>query len=314
MSISFRPAVRENVSVIVGLIGPSGSGKTYTALELATGIAEVTGSKVGFIDTENGRASHYADQFRFDVAELGAPFRPDAYAVAIMGAAKAGYNPVVVDSMSHEHYGEGGLLDWHEEEFQRMGGRDAVKMAAWIKPKMSHKKMVQKLLQVKAHIIMCFRAEEKIKMVPNPKKKGKVEPTNIGWQPICEKNLPYELTTSLLFEPERPGMPVPLKLQKQHQVLFPTGQVVTRAAGIGLAEWAAGGVKAQADRVNEAPGLRPEIEDALVCINLAASLAELKKVAKSLASLSLTAADHQALDGPYKTKLDSFEKMEKENG
>ena len=38
-------------------------------------------------------------------------------------------------------------------------------MAAWIKPKMAHKQMVNKLLQVRAHIILCFRAEPKIEMV-----------------------------------------------------------------------------------------------------------------------------------------------------
>jgi hypothetical protein len=76
------------------------------------------------IDTENGRARHYADQFAFDVADLHAPFTPLAYQEAIVAAAAAGYPVVVVDSMSHEHAGDGGLLDMQEAELERMAGDD----------------------------------------------------------------------------------------------------------------------------------------------------------------------------------------------
>src|SRR3954464_601021 len=163
MAFNFRPATRENVGLLIGLSGGTGSGKTYTAMRLAQGIAG--DKRFAVIDTEAGRAKHYADAFKFDHGDLQPPFRPDAYAEAIKAADEAGYPVIVVDSMSHEHAGEGGLLDWHEEEYQRMGGRDAVKMTAWIKQKMAHKQMVQRLLQVRAHLILCFRAEEKIEIV-----------------------------------------------------------------------------------------------------------------------------------------------------
>src|SRR4249919_950571 len=128
MAFTFRPAVRENVGLLIGLSGASGSGKTYSAFRLAKGIA---GDKpFAVIDTEAGRAKHYGDRFKFDHGDLKPPFRPGAYADAIGAADAAGYPVIVVDSFSHEHAGEGGLLDWHEEEFQRMGGREAVKMAA----------------------------------------------------------------------------------------------------------------------------------------------------------------------------------------
>ena len=68
----------------VVLIGGTGSGKTYTAMRLASGIA---GDKpFVVIDTEAGRAKHYADSFKFDHGDLKAPFRPDAYADAIKAA------------------------------------------------------------------------------------------------------------------------------------------------------------------------------------------------------------------------------------
>lgn len=246
--IMFKPAIRENVGLLIGMIGGTGSGKTYSAFRMASGIA---GDKpFAVIDTEARRALHYADQFRFDHAELPAPFRPEAYEEAIIAADKAGYPVIVVDSMSHVWAGDGGVLDWQEEELDRMAGndyakRERVKMAAWIKPKMAHKHMVQRLLQVKAHLILCFRAEQKIEMV---KVNGKLEIvpkqslTGIdGWIPVCEKNLPFELTASFLLLADHPGIPKPIKLQEQHKALFPLDTPITEASGKLIAEWAAGG-------------------------------------------------------------------------
>jgi hypothetical protein len=246
--VEFKEAVRRDVSLIIGLAGTSGSGKTYSALELATGLAG--GEKFVVIDTENGRALHYADRFRFDHGDLRAPFRPDAYAAVADKADAAGYPVIVVDSMSHEHAGEGGLLDWHEEILDRIAGddwrkREACKMKAWIEPKMSHKRLVQHLLKVRAHLILCFRAEEKVEM---SKENGKtvIRPKQSvvgadGFMPISEKNLPYELTASFLMRAERPGVPIPIKLEEQHRALFPLDSTITRETGRLLAEWAKGG-------------------------------------------------------------------------
>jgi dephospho-CoA kinase len=157
MPFEFRPAKRENVPLLIGLAGGTGSGKTYTALRLAKGIAGDV--PFALIDTETGRAKAYADQFRFDHGDLSAPFRPDRYLEAITAADKAGYPVIVVDSMSHEHAGDGGLLDWHDEILDKRAGddwkkREALTMLAWVEPKGSHKRMVQRLLQLRAHVIL----------------------------------------------------------------------------------------------------------------------------------------------------------------
>lgn len=257
MSFEFRPATRENVSLLIGLAGGTGSGKTFTAMRLATGIA---GDKpFAVIDTEAGRAKHYADQFKFDHGDFAPPFSPARYAEAIMAADKAGYPVIVVDSASHEHAGDGGLLDMHEAEYQRMGGRDNVKVAAWIKPKLEHKKFVGKLLQLRAHLILCFRAEEKIEMVRDENGKMKPMPKKSltgldGWIPICEKNLPFELTASFLLLATQPGIPKPIKLQQQHRPLFPLDQPITEDSGRRLAEWARGGASKTETKAAAATG------------------------------------------------------------
>lgn len=260
MPFEFRPAKRENVGLLLGLAGGTGSGKTYTAMRLASGIC---GDKpFAVIDTEAGRAKHYADFFRFDHGDLRAPFRPGAYVEAILAADKAGYPAIVVDSMSHEHAGEGGVLDWHDEELERLtkgdaGRRDAMKMVAWITPKTAHKQMVQQLLQVRAHLLLCFRAEPKIEIAKDGAKTVVREKQGLnvgpgGWTAITDKQLMFELTASFMFFAERPGVPVPIKLQEQHRALFPPDQVITEASGAAVAAWARGGAVDWVARIEQA--------------------------------------------------------------
>lgn len=272
MSFTFRPAKRENVPLLIGLAGGTGSGKTLSAMKLAKGLSG--DQPFAVVDTENGRAKHYADDFRFDVTDLAAPFSPARYGEAIAAAASTGYGVIVVDSMSHEHAGDGGLLDMHDAEFERMGGRDSVNMAAWIKPKSEHKKLVTRLLQIPAHVIICFRAEQKVEMKKDADGKWQVVPKQSlvgldGWIPISEKNLPYELTISFLLTADQPGIPKPIKLQEQHRPLIPLDQPISEETGKLLASWALGageaaprpghvGTEAQTALLNEADARKVE--------------------------------------------------------
>lgn len=258
-TIAFTPAVRANVPLLLGYMGSSGSGKTMSAMRTAAGIAG--GKPFAVIDTESGRARHYADMFRFDHAELHAPFRPQSYLDAIVAAEEAGYPAIVVDSMSHVWAGDGGVLDWQEEELDRMAGdnwqkREACKMAAWIKPKVAHKKMVQRLLQLRAHVILCFRAEPKVEM-QKVDGKTKIVPKSTatsadGWIPICDKMLPYELTASFLLTAEKPGVVKPIKLQEQHRAFVPLESPITEDVGRQLADWARGGASSPATQSQSA--------------------------------------------------------------
>src|ERR1035437_8127939 len=175
MSFEIKTATRQGVKPLVGFYGKSGSGKTMSALLLARGIAGPKGN-VTLIDTENKRGSIFADLIPggYNSLDLDAPFSPDRYQEAIAEAEKLA-SVIVIDSMSHEWSGEGGVLDWAEEELQRMGGGDNNKMRSWIKPKMSHKMMVQRLLRTKCALICCLRGEEKTHITkPADGQRGKV--------------------------------------------------------------------------------------------------------------------------------------------
>lgn len=256
MSFSFRPAVRDRTSLLIGIAGASSSGKTYTALSVGTGLAGPDG-KIAVIDTEAGRALHYADQFKFDHGDMKPPFSPNRYVEAIKAADDAGYDVIIIDSFSHEYEGEGGIIEWADQ----LAESGVKSPGNWKEPKTAHKKMVGKLLQCRAHLIFCLRAEEKMLMeqvpITNPDGSPKIgrngkpimatnvipaadRPINERWQPICEKRFPYELTVSLLLLPSQPGVPIPLKLQEQHRAAFPEGQHAGKQAGEVLRQWAAG--------------------------------------------------------------------------
>lgn len=275
-TFTFRPAVRENVGLLIGFAGGTGSGKTRSAMRLAQGLAQ--GKRFAVIDTESRRALHYAGDFDFDHGDMAPPFSPDAYLEAILAADRAGYPVIVVDSMSHEYAGEGGVLDMQEAELDRMAGndwhkREACKIAAWIKPKTQHKRMVQRLLQIRAHLILCFRAEQKVEIAKENGKTVIREKQSLtganGWIPICEKNLPYELTASFLLTADAPGLPKPIKLQEQHKAFFPLNQPVSEESGQRLATWASGAPpKDWAQTLTKAQSL-PELADAWKAIPVA---------------------------------------------
>ena len=269
MSYKFRPAVRENAPVLLGIAGPSGSGKTFSALRLATGLAG--GGKIVMIDTEARRGLHYADQFNYLYAELEAPFSPSRYMEAIKDAEKDGAAVIIIDSQSHCHEGPGGVLEMHDAELTRMAGedwkkREACKFAAWIKPKAEHNKFVNSILQVKAHVIFCFRAKEKLKMVKN--QQGKMEPVQQGWQPICTDRLEYEMTALMVLPPSSQGIPdmgeKATKLQEQHKKIFAPGRQISEEMGQEIAAWAGGGKKTGATPppVEKATTASPETTDA----------------------------------------------------
>ncbi len=249
-AFEFRPPVRAGAPLLIGLAGGTGSGKTYSALRLARGLAG--GDPFALVDTENGRALHYADYFPdMRHAVLAAPFSPSRYMEAILDADKAGFPVIVVDSASHEWEGEGGILDMQIAEYKKLGGYDSVKMLSWAAPKQEHKRFVSRLLQTRAHVILCFRAEDKIDMVKDDKGKTVVVPKasltgHDGWIPICEKRLPFEMTLSLLFTADRKGIPQVIKLEGHHEPFVPLDRQLGEESGKQLAAWAAGGIQGSA--------------------------------------------------------------------
>lgn len=264
MSFTIKPAVREKIGLLFGIAGASGSGKTFSALTLAEGIKGKDG-KIAVIDTEAGRALHYAPRpgeradptkgtFDFLHLDFQPPFEPMRYIAAIRAAEEAGATVIVIDSMSHEWDGEGGCSDMAEAAAlaaatDRNGHIQQWKVEAmtapsWKKPKQQHKRMMARLIQTRTHLIFCLRAQEKIKFekVMNPQTgRERNEIRQMGFQPICEKSFMFELSGSMTMHPETPGQPrydLPRKLNHELQTIFPEGKRIIAEQGARLKNWA----------------------------------------------------------------------------
>lgn len=251
-SFSDKPAVREQTPVLLGLVGPSGTGKTFSALRLATGIQRVSGGEIYVIDTEARRSLHYAEQFKFRHVQFDAPFGPLDYLSAITYAVSKGAGTIIVDSMSHEHEGPGGVLEMHEAELNRLAGNDYSKrqkwnFSAWVKPKQERRRLIGTILQLPVNVIFCFRAKEKLKI-----QSGR-DPVNLGWQPIAGDEFVYEMTAKCFLLPgangvptwqsEFPGEMAMMKLPDQFRELFAQRQQLSEDIGQKIAEWAVGKVQ-----------------------------------------------------------------------
>lgn len=270
-----RPAVRERVPLLLGLVGPSGSGKTFSALRLAAGIQRVAGGDVFGIDSEANRMLHYAERFNFRHVPFTAPFGPLDYLAAIEHCVKRGAKTIVVDSASHEHEGTGGVLEMHEAELDRLAGQDYQKrnkltMLAWAKPKQQRRAFINAILQLPCNFIFCFRAKPKLKMV-----RGQ-DPVELGYMPIAGEEFVYEMVLKCLLLPgangvptwksEYPGETAMMKLPEQFKKDFGTPQQLSEDIGERLARWAAGDTQARKPRPGEAEMIAAKTPDELAAV------------------------------------------------
>lgn len=183
--MEIKKAKKSQQKLRLGISGASGSGKTYSALLLANSL----GSKVCVIDTEQGSASLYADKFDFDVLELTAPYSSERYIEALKRVEMAGYDVIVIDSLSHNWNQAGGCLD----KVNQIGGNS---YAAWGKVTPQYDKLIHSILACKAHIITTMRSKTAYELVENDK--GKLAPVKRGLAPIQRDGIEYEFT--LMFD------------------------------------------------------------------------------------------------------------------
>jgi len=240
--MTYKEAKREATPAMIAFVGTSGSGKTFSALLMAAGLAGASG-KVGFIDTELGRGSMYADDpeikaampnGKYFIKNLTEPFTPAKYMAAIKEAIEAKIDVLIIDSISHEWEGVGGCCDIAENN--KLGG-----LPNWAKAKLEHKKLINMVSQSPMHIIFCVRAREKSK--PGKDEKGRTVMIDCGLQPIQEKHFKYDMTLMFLFTEEQPGVPKMFsKCPKPLRDMFGDRQsLITKTSGERLRAWSDGG-------------------------------------------------------------------------
>ncbi|MCK8600098.1 ATP-binding protein [Desulfoferrobacter suflitae] len=185
----YRKAQRKQAKLRLALAGPSGSGKTYSALRIATGI----GGPIAMIDTERRSGDLYSDEFDYDISPIDGPFGPAEYTSRIKTAERAGYNVLIIDSLSHAWAGTGGILDIKDRVAK--SGKGMNDFTAWRTATPMHNELVDTILTSPCHIIATLRTKTAYDVIQEEGKKAKV--TKLGLAFIQRPELEYEFTVVL---------------------------------------------------------------------------------------------------------------------
>jgi hypothetical protein len=259
--MEFRPATRAGTKALIGLFGESGSGKTLSALLLARGLVGPTG-KIGMIDTESRRGEMYVGETingqaigDYAVLQLEEPYSSERYTQAVERAERAGIDVLVIDSMSHEWEGIGGVLDKAASIAEARAARfnsnwdGSVSFGDWKQPKIDHKHMMLKLLGTKMHIIVCLRGQYKSRQIDAKdfekhgiQSRKKSEIIRDDYQsPIQDEKFIYEMTVHGELTKEAPGVIRLTKCPEMLRASFVKGQPIGIETGKRIAAWASGG-------------------------------------------------------------------------
>ncbi len=202
------------------------------------------------VDSNLRRSLHHADVHDFQAVHLTPPFDPDSWGAAFQHCIDKGAARIIVDSFSDEHEGDGGVLEWHEAEIERMSKGDpdkALRMsrAAWKAPKDAHKRLRLWMWQQPVDWILCYRAKDK--------QDAKQQP--LGMQPIGGADVIFDLLFSVLLPPRGDGRPVwtaydgnalthaekqLVKMTSWFGPMFSANPQLNEDIGEQLARWAAG--------------------------------------------------------------------------
>lgn len=283
--MKFEKATRKKAKLRLALTGPSGSGKTYGALTIASGL----GGKIAVIDTERGSASLYSHLTEFDTLELDPPYTPERFIEAVKAAEAAGYNILVIDSLTHEWNGVGGCLELVDQIANAKFKGNT--WSAWSVVTPRHRALQDAILRSQMHIIATMRSKTE---TAQTEEHGRKKVVKLGMKAEQRDGSEYEFTTVLdIVHEGHYAMP-----SKDRTGLFSgdNPRKLTPDVGRELLAWLESG---------EAPGLsETSVADHLAAIEAAASRDDLRAVYETAKSAAQAANDVSAF-GQFKSAKDA---------
>lgn len=243
----FKKATKARAKLRLALVGPSGSGKTKTAMKIARGLTGPAG-RIALIDTEHGSAAKYSDEFDFDSVEM-TNFDPRNYIANIQAAESAGYDAVIIDSLSHAWTGKGGALELVEQTAKR--SKSGNKFTAWADVTPLHNALIEAMISCRCHVIATMRS--KVEFIVENDANGRAVPRRVGMAPIQREGMDYEFDVQADMDHDHNFIVVKSRCSAL------SGKVISmpdESLGRTLAEWLSDGV--------EAPPKRPTLDAATV--------------------------------------------------
>lgn len=252
---SFENAVREDVYIKIFLTGVSGSGKSFSALRLATGMADeiehIKGKRppIVMFNTESSRGLYYANEFEYSVFPKKnqnlkqEDFTTQLYIDWINYTAEAvnkndGVEPIlIIDSATP-------AWDSMKAQQQKMGGafRD------WMRANPIWNEFKRSVVNSKAHIICCARSKTSWEIDTDDRGKKTIRKLGIGSD--MRDGFDYEFTCCFMIDNQTHAA----SADKDNSHLFENRTVekpLTEEDGENLIKWANSGSATKAKAVPE---------------------------------------------------------------
>lgn len=296
-------ARREQQKALIGFIGSSGSGKTVSALLVAYGMMREkypdekvnVWDKIGLIDTEHQRSMLYVGQ-TFNDVEIGGflhidftpPYTTERYSQAITALKDEDCEVIIIDSLSHQWTGEGGVIDEHSN----MTGNS---FQNWGKLSSETTDLIKALTSNDIHILTTMRT--KTEYVVEPNEKGKMAPRKIGTKPVQKDDMEYEFIINFNIDMDHVAT-----TSKDNTGLFSDkSRMLNKDSGSQLYKWLELGVDVKAELAKEKENKLQELNE------LASSNKDLKSLLESFeASAGMTVENF-----PIKLLDRAIERMKK---
>lgn len=197
-------AERTQARLRLALQAPSGGGKTATSLLIAKGMVaalqargklptHLDGVYIGLLDTERDSAKLYSHLVPFDTLVLEPPYSPERYLGALQALERVGYPIIIVDQITHEWSGQGGVLDMVK------ASKEYNDFAKWNGPSQAHDRFMDGLLRSPAHLLVTMRSKTAWSLEEQVGKDGRARkvPVRIGMQAKQREGTEFEFTTVL---------------------------------------------------------------------------------------------------------------------
>lgn len=188
MAFQFKPAVRTQVYLKILIKGPTNGGKTFGALHIADGLAP---GKVALADSEHDRSLFYSDVVPFQHGRIE-NFHPKTYIAVINAAVAAGFEVLVIDSLSHCWLDVLARKDAYDKANPRSN-----QWTNWALFGEEWDELLRTILESPIHIICTARAKMAHEQV---EQNGRKQVVKLGLAPQLRDNTEFEF--ALAFDVE----------------------------------------------------------------------------------------------------------------
>ncbi len=208
----------------LGLYGAAGAGKTFSALLVSEGLAQLTGKRIAYVDTEHGTAFYgqavpqrrvHPEAFDFDVLYTKSITEVLA---AVRGLDPATHGVLVIDSITH-------LWDACKNSFSgKLTKAGTIPLHGWTAIKRPYKELLHLLLTLPVHVLLCGRQG-----IDYGEDEDSGELKNVGFKMRAEGETAYEPDVLVRLEShkaDRKELAIPLAHVEKDRTGILAGQSI----------------------------------------------------------------------------------------